>query len=183
MSAEIRPFRVDVPQSALDDLRERLARTRWPDTPPDMGWDFGVPIEYLRGLAEYWRTGYDWRAAEARLNEYPQFTTTIDGHDVHFLHVRSPEPNALPLLLTHGWGGSIVEFLDLIGPLTAPRAHGGDAADAFHVIVPSPPGFGLSGPTRETGWNVARVAQAWAELMRRLGYERYVAHGATAARW
>ena len=131
----------------------------------------------MRELADYWRTRYDWRAAEARLNAFPQFTTAIDGHNVHFLHVRSPEPNALPLILTHGWGGSIVEFLEMIGPLTDPGAHGGDPADAFHVVVPSPPGFGFSGPTRETGWSVARVARAWAELMRRLGYDRYVAHG------
>ncbi len=131
----------------------------------------------MRELTEYWRNEYDWRAQEARLNDFPQFTTEIDGHGIHFLHVRSPEPEALPLVLTHGWAGSIVEFLDLIGPLTDPRSHGGDPADAFHVVVPSPPGFGLSGPTRETGWTVARVARALAELMRRLGYDRYVAHG------
>jgi epoxide hydrolase len=173
----IRPFRLDVPQADLDDLHERLARTRWPAEPPGLGWSHGIPVGYLRELAEYWRTDYDWRAQEARLNRFPQFTTTLDGHDVHFLHVRSPEPDALPLILTHGWPGSIVEFLELIGPLSDPRAHGADPADAFHLVVPTPPGFGLSGPTREAGWTVARVAAAWAELMARLGYERYVAHG------
>jgi epoxide hydrolase len=173
----IRPFRLEVPQADLDDLRARLARTRWPDQPAGVGWSHGIPVEYLRELAEYWRTGFDWRAQEARLNQFPQFTTTLDGHNVHFLHVRSPEPDALPLILTHGWPSSVVEFLDLIGPLSDPRGHGGDPADAFHLVVPSIPGFGLSGPTRETGWTVKRVAAAWAELMRRLGYDRYVAHG------
>ena len=176
-TAESRPFRIDIPQAELDDLHDRLLRTRWPDEPPGVGWSHGIPVGYLRELADYWLTSYDWRAAEARLNEFPQFTTEIDGQNVHFLHVRSPEPDALPLILTHGWPGSIVEFLELIGPLTDPRAHGADSADAFHVVVPSVPGFGLSGPTRETGWTVARVARAWAELMRRLGYDRYVAHG------
>ena len=174
---QIRPFRVDLPQAELDDLARRLELTRWPDEPPGVGWSNGAPLGYLRELAEYWRTGYDWRAAEARLNAFPQFTTGIDGHDIHFLHVRSPEPDALPLLLTHGWPGSVVEFLEVVGPLTDPGANGGDPADAFDVVVPSIPGFGLSGPTRETGWTVARVAEAWAELMRRLGYDRYVAHG------
>lgn len=176
-NAGIRPFRIDVPQEDLDDLRERLARTRWPEEPTGIGWSYGIPAGYLRKLAEYWRDGYDWRAAEARLNEIPQFATGIDGQDIHFLHVRSPEPDALPLILTHGWPSSVVEFLGLIGPLTDPRAHGGDPSDAFHVVVPSIPGFGLSGPTRETGWTVKRVARAWAELMRRLGYDRYAAHG------
>jgi pimeloyl-ACP methyl ester carboxylesterase len=173
----IRPFRLAVPQADLDDLARRLERTRWPDEPPGVGWSYGIPVGYLRELAEYWRSGYDWRSQEARLNQLPQFRTELDGHDVHFVHVRSPEPDALPLVLTHGWPGSIVEFLELIGPLTDPRGHGADPADAFHLVVPSPPGFGLSGPTRETGWTVARVARAWAELMRRLGYDRYVAHG------
>jgi pimeloyl-ACP methyl ester carboxylesterase len=174
---EIRPFRIDVPQADLDDLRDRLARTRWPDELPRVGWDYGIPLAYLRELAEYWRTRYDWRAAEKRLNEFPQFTTTIDGATVHFLHVRSPEPDALPLVVTHGWPGSIVEFQEIIGPLTDPRAHGGHPADAFHLVVPSIPGYGFSGPTGETGWNVRRVATAWAELMRRLGYHRYGAQG------
>ena len=175
--AEISPFRIDVPQSDLDDLRDRLARTRWPDELPNAGWSRGVPVGYLRELAEYWRTTYDWRRHEARLNELPQFTTAVDGANVHFLHVRSPEPAALPLVLTHGWPGSVVEFLEVIGPLSDPCAHGGDPADAFHLVIPSIPGYGFSGPTREAGWTTDRVARAWAELMRRLGYERYGAQG------
>ncbi|CCH31750.1 epoxide hydrolase family protein [Actinosynnema sp. NPDC047251] len=177
MTDEITPFRIGVPQRDLDDLRDRLAATRWPAPLPGDGWDTGVPTAWLRDLAEYWRTGYDWRAAEAELNRHPQFTTVIDGQRVHFLHVRSPEPDAFPLVLTHGWPGSVVEFLDLIGPLTDPRAHGGDPAHAFHVVIPSLPGFGFSGPTADGGWDVERIARAWAELMRRLGYERYGAHG------
>jgi epoxide hydrolase len=175
--AEIRSFRIDVPQADLDDLADRLVRTRLPDELPGVGWDYGTPLGYVQELAEYWRTGYDWREWEAKLNSFPQFTTTIDAQNIHFLHVRSPEPDALPLILTHGWPGSIVEFLDTIGPLTDPRAHGGDPADAFHVVAPSLPGFGFSGPTREAGWTEQRVAEAWAELMRRLGYERYGAQG------
>jgi epoxide hydrolase len=175
--AAIQPFRIAIPQADLDDLHERLARTRWPDELPEVGWSRGVPLSYLQRLAEYWRSTYDWRAWEAKLNAYPQFTTTIDGQRIHFLHVRSPEPDATPLIITHGWPGSVVEFLDVIGPLTNPRAHGGDPADAFHLVIPSLPGFGFSGPTRETGWNTTRVAGAWAELMRRLGYERYGAQG------
>jgi epoxide hydrolase len=147
---------------------------------PGVGWDYGVPIGYVKELAEYWRDGYDWRAAEARLNGFPQFTTEIDGQNVHFLHVRSPEPDALPLILTHGWPGSVAEFLDVIGPLADPRAHGGDPSDAFHVVAPSIPGFGFSGATREAGWGIRRVARAWAELMRRLGYDRYGAQGGDA---
>ena len=142
----IRRFRIDIPQADLDDLRDRLHRTRWPDELPDSGWTRGVPLGYLKELAAYWADGYDWRKHEARLNELPQFTTTIDGANIHFLHVRSPEPDALPLILTHGWPGSIVEFLSVIGPLTDPAAHGGDPADAFHLIIPSLPGYGLSGP-------------------------------------
>jgi epoxide hydrolase len=175
--AEIRPFRVDVPQADLDDLRDRLARTRWPDELPDAGWSRGVPLGYLQELAAYWRDGYDWRKHEADLNRHPQFTTTIDGTGVHFLHVRSPEPDALPLLVTHGYPSSVVEFLRVIGPLTDPRAHGGDPADAFHVVAPSVPGFGFSTPVRQPGWEVARTAGAFAELMARLGYQRYGAHG------
>ncbi|MFB4318102.1 epoxide hydrolase family protein [Actinomadura sp. 21ATH] len=176
-STEISPFRIDIPQPALDDLRDRLARTRWPDELPGVGWSYGIPVAYVRRLAEYWRDGYDWREHEAALNAYPQFTTEIDGQNVHFLHVRSPEPGALPLIVTHGWPGSVVEFMKIIGPLTDPRAHGGDPADAFHVVAPSIPGFGFSGPTRDTGWDPHRVARAWAELMSRLGYERYGAQG------
>ena len=176
-SPDLQPFRIDIPQADLDDLRERLARTRWPDELPGIGWHQGVPVEYLKELAEYWRTSYDWRAHEARLNELPQFTTTIDGQNIHFLHVRSPEPDALPLVITHGWPGSVVEFLKIIGPLTDPRAHGGDPGDAFHLVIPAIPGFGFSGPTTQPGWTTARIAKAWAELMDRLGYQRYGAQG------
>jgi len=175
--SEIRPFRIEVSEADLDDLRERLARTRWPEELPGAGWDDGVPLAYLKELAEYWRTAYDWREHEARLNELAQFTTTIDGQEVHFLHVRSPERDALPLIITHGWPGSIVEFTEIVGPLTDPRAHGGDPADAFDVVAPSIPGFGFSGRPRETGWNLDRITAAFAELMDRLGYERYGAHG------
>src|SRR5919202_732641 len=173
----VHPFQVSIPQADLDDLQERLARTRWPDELPGAGWSYGVPLEYVKELAAYWRTGYDWRAREAMLNAHPQFTTTIDGQNIHFLHVHSAEPGALPLILTHGWPGSIVEFLDVIGPLTDPRADGGDPSDAFHAVIPSIPGFGFSGPTREVGWDTRRIARAWAEIMSRLGYERYGAQG------
>ncbi|MFF5979025.1 epoxide hydrolase family protein [Streptomyces olindensis] len=173
----VRPFRLDIPRRDLDDLHDRLDRTRWPDGLPGAGWAYGVPTAYLRELVRYWRHDYDWRAAEARLNEWPQFTTTIDGATVHFAHIRSPEPDATPLMITHGWPGSIVEFLDVVGPLTDPAAHGGDPADAFHVVLPSIPGFGLSGPTTDSGWEAGRIADAWAELMRRLGYERFGAQG------
>ena len=173
----IHPFRIDFPESDLDDLRHRLDRTRWPDALPGVGWAYGIPRDHLEELVRYWRHAYDWRAAEARLNQWPQFTTEIDGTRVHFAHVRSPEPDATPLIITHGWPGSIVEFTDVVGPLTDPRAHGGDPADAFHLVIPSIPGFGLSGPTRETGWEFKRVAAAFAELMERLGYHRYGAQG------
>jgi epoxide hydrolase len=176
-ASEIRPFRIKTPQADLDDLRDRLARTRWPSELPGVGWSRAVPLEYLRELAEYWRTSYDWREHEARLNELPQFATGIDGAEVHFLHVRSAEPNALPLIITHGWPGSVVEFLDIIEALTDPRSHGADPADAFHLVIPSIPGFGLSGPTGDPGWTQRRVARAFAELMNRLGYDRYGAQG------
>jgi epoxide hydrolase len=170
---EIRPFRIAVPQEDLDDVTARLERTRWPDELPGAEWNYGVPLDYVRGLAEHWRTSFDWPKVEAALNEFPQFMTTIDGHDVHFLHVRSPEPNAFPMIATHGWPGTFVEFVDVIGPLTDPRSHGGDPADAFDLVIPSISGFGFSGPTREAGWDRFRVARAWVELMRRLGYDRY----------
>jgi pimeloyl-ACP methyl ester carboxylesterase len=173
----IQPFRLDVPQSALDDLKSRLSRTRWPDELPGTGADYGAELSFVAETAQYWRTAFDWRAQEAKINTVPQFTTTIDGHAIHFFHARSPEPGALPIILTHGWPSSSAEFLELVGPLTDPRRHGGDAADAFDVVIPSIPGFGLSGPTREPGWNSARIAKAWSELMRRLGYERYGSHG------
>ncbi|WP_283134498.1 epoxide hydrolase family protein [Rhizohabitans arisaemae] len=174
---EIHPFRIDIPPADLDDLRNRLARTRWPDELDGVAWSYGVPVSYARKLAEYWGTDYDWRRHEAELNRFPQFTTEIDRQNIHFLHVRSPEPDALPLIVTHGWPGSVVEFMKIIGPLTDPRSHGGDPGDAFHVVAPSIPGFGFSGPTAETGWDMPRVARAWAELMDRLGYERYGAQG------
>jgi epoxide hydrolase len=175
--AQIRPFRIEIPQADLDDLLGRLARTRWPDQLEGTGWDYGIPLGYLRDLAEYWRTAYDWRVHERQLNDFPQFTTTIRGQRVHFMHVRSAEPDAVPLIMTHGWPGSIVEFTKVIGPLTDPRAHGGDPADAFHLVIPSIPGYGFSGPTHEPGWNLQRIALAWDELMMRLGYSRYGAQG------
>jgi pimeloyl-ACP methyl ester carboxylesterase len=176
-AGRIRPYRVSVPQADVDDLRERLARTRWTRDLPGTGWERGVPAGYLRELAAYWATEFDWRAQEAALNVFPQFITTIDGTDLHFLHVRSVERDATPLLLLHGWPGSIVEFLDVIGPLTDPAAHGGDPADAFHLVIPSLPGYGFSGPLTETGWTDGRSAAALAELMDRLGYDRYGVQG------
>ncbi|MEJ2858222.1 MULTISPECIES: epoxide hydrolase family protein [unclassified Saccharothrix] len=173
----MQPFMIDIPQADLDDLRDRIARTRWTTDLPGVGWSRGVPASYLKDLAEYWRDEYDWRVHEHELNKYPQFTTEIDGQNVHFLHVRSSEPDALPLVLTHGWPGSIVEFLHVIGPLTDPAAHGGDPADAFHLVIPSIPGSGFSGPTTEPGWDTNRVTRAFAELMDRLGYDRYGAQG------
>ena len=176
-ASEIRPFQIAIPQPDLDDLRARLARTRWPDELPGVGWSRGVPLGDLKELAAYWADGFDWRAQEARLNRYSQYTATIDGQPIHFLHVRSPEADALPLLVTHGYPSSVAEFLEVIGPLTDPRAHGGDPADAFHVVAPSLPGFGFSTPLRAAGWESGRTARAWVELMGRLGYARYGAHG------
>ncbi|MGW2306601.1 epoxide hydrolase family protein [Actinomadura luteofluorescens] len=175
---DIRPFTIDISQDRIDDLNARLAAVRWPDELPGVGWDHGVPVTYLQGLAEYWRTGYDWRAHEAALNELPHHVTEIQGQRVHFLHVRSPEPDALPLVLVHGWPATFTEFLDVIKPLTDPRASGGDPADAFHLVVPSLPGFAFSGPTRRPGdGDTARYAEVVAALMDRLGYGRYGAHG------
>ncbi len=178
--ATIRPFRIRLPQADLGDLRERLARTRWPDELPGVGWAYGVPLGYLKQLAAYWVDGHDWRTHEANLNQFPQFTTAIDGQPIHFLHVRSPQPQVLPLVVTHGWPGSVVEFVNVIGPLTDPAAHGGDPADAFHLVIPSLPGYGLSGPTRQAGWTTNRVAGAWTELLAGLGYRR---HGAQGGDW
>ncbi len=175
--ADIQPFRVDIAQADLDDLDERLARVRWPDEPPGAEWSYGVPLGYVRELVDHWRTAYDWRAQEACINEHPQFTTTIDGQCVHFLHVRSPVPGALPLLCTHGWPMSVIEYLDVVGPLTDPGAHGGDPADAFDLVIPSLPGVAFSGPTHDRGWGTHRTARAWVELMSRLGYDRYGVHG------
>jgi len=177
---EIKPFRIDVPQSELDDLAARLAAARWPGEVAGAGTDYGMPLGVVKRLAESWRTGYDWRAHEAKLNEIPQYTTTIDGQNIHFLHVRSTEPNALPLLLLHGWPGSVLEFARMIGPLTDPAAHGGDPAQAFHVVVPSLPGYGFSGPTTEPGWDSARMARAFASLMSLLGYSRWGVTGGDA---
>ncbi|TAK68450.1 MAG: epoxide hydrolase [Actinomycetota bacterium] len=179
----IEPFRLEVPEAELAELRARIAATRWPDEIPGVGWRYGVPGAYLRELADYWRDGYDWRRFESRLNELGQHTTTIDGARVHFLHHRSPEPDALPLILTHGWPGSVVEFLDVVEPLRDPRAHGGDPRDAFHLVIPSIPGYGLSGPTHEIGWDVRRIAAAWAVLMQRLGYPAYGAQGGDWGSW
>jgi pimeloyl-ACP methyl ester carboxylesterase len=173
----VTPFRIDVPDADLDDLRERLRRTRWPEKEPVGDWSQGVPLAYLRELCRYWADDYDWRATEARLNGLPQFRTEIDGLGIHLLHVRSPHPGAVPLVITHGWPGSVVEFLDVIGPLTDPPAHGGAAADAFHVVCPSLPGYGFSDKPARPGWGVERIAAAWARLMRRLGYDRYGAQG------
>ncbi len=173
----MRPFNIEIPQSALDDLNRRIATTRWPTEIPGVGWSRGVPLGYLQSLAEYWRTNYDWRAAEQQLNRFPQYITEIDGVDVHFLHVRSPEPDAAPLIITHGWPGAVAEFTDVIGPLTDPASYGGDRRDAFHLVIPSLPGSGFSGAPSEPGWDVRRVAKAWAELMSRLGYDRYFAQG------
>ena len=166
----ITPFRIQIPESDLLDLKERLARTRWPDDLEDNHWEYGTPLSYLKKLSTYWKDSYDWRKYEAMLNEFPQFMTTIDGQNIHFLHVRSPEPDALPLIITHGWPGSIVEFMHMIEPLTNPGKYGGNPSDAFHLVIPSLPGFGFSGHTTERGWNIERVAKAWDELMRRLGY-------------
>lgn len=173
----MQPFRVHVAQGEVDDLKRRISATRWPTEPSGVGWDRGIPVDYLRELADYWLEDYDWRAAEEGINRFPQYTTEIDGATVHFLHVRSAESDATPMLLTHGWPGSVVEFLDVIGPLTDPKAHGGDAADAYHLVIPSLPGYGFSGPTAEPGWGNVRTAQAFAELMNRLGYSRYVVQG------
>lgn len=173
----MRPFRVEIPAADLDDLNRRLAATRWPGELAGVGWQRGVPLGYLKELAQYWRESFDWRAAEAWMNTFPQFLTEIDGTTVHFVHVRSEHPGATPVILTHGWPGSPLEFLHLVERLTDPVRHGGDAADAFHVVIPTIPGFGFSGPTPDTGWDVARVARAFARLMADLGYERYVAQG------
>lgn len=177
MAAQIERFVADVTEADLEDLRDRLRRTRWPDAATVPDWSQGVPLDYLQELCRYWAEDYDWRARRARLAALPEFVTEIDDVAIHFVHVRSPEPNALPLILTHGWPGSFLEFVEVIGPLTDPAMHGGDAADAFHVVVPSLPGYGWSGRPRNTGWGIERIANTWAELMRRLGYDRYAAQG------
>jgi len=176
-SEEIRPYRITIPEADLADLRDRLDRVRWAPEPAGGDTGYGVPVARVRELVEHWRHRYDWRVWESRLNAHPQYTTTIDGTGVHFLHVRSPEPDALPLVLSHGWPGSVAEYLAVIGPLSDPRRHGLDPSIAFDLVVPSLPGFGFSGPTADTGWGPRRIAGAWAVLMRRLGYDRYGAAG------
>ncbi len=173
----VAPFRIEVAEAELADLRRRLRQSRWPEAEPVSDWSQGVPLAYLQDLCGYWADGYDWRPTEARLNALPQFQTVIGGVSLVFAHVRSPHPGALPLIMTHGWPGSVVEFLKVIGPLSDPAAHGGDAADAFHVVCPSLPGYGFGGKPDRTGWGVERIAGAWAELMARLGYRRYGAAG------
>jgi epoxide hydrolase len=174
---ELLPFRIEVPDADLIDLKSRLAATRWPDQLPSEPWARGVPVEYLKELAAYWADGFDWRAQEAELNSYPQFRTQIDRQTVHFLHVESPEAHARPLILLHGWPGSVVEFLDVIGPLSNPRTHGLDPAQAFHLVIPSLVGFGFSTPLSDSGWTISRMAAAFTELMAELGYDRYCVQG------
>ena len=173
----IRPFTIETPEEQLTELRRRIAATRWPSGELVEDRSQGVQLATMRALADYWTTEHNWRACEARLNALPQFTTEIDGVDIHFIHVRSPHEDALPLIMTHGWPGSVIELLETVGPLTDPTAHGGQARDAFHLVLPSLPGYGFSGEPTELGWDAARTARAWAELMRRLGYTRYVAQG------
>ena len=173
----VHPFRVDVPEEALDDLRRRIAATLWPSKELVEDRSQGVQLATMQELARYWQTDYDWRKAEEKLNALPQFTTEIDGVDIHFIHVRSQHENALPLIMTHGWPGSVIEMLETVGPLTDPTAHGGQAEDAFHLVLPSLPGYGFSSEPAELGWDAARTGRAWAELMHRLGYTRYVAQG------
>ena len=177
MTAAVQPFRIAIPEADLDDLRARLARTRLPEKETPDDWSQGIPLSYVRELIAYWKNGYDWRICEARLNALPQFTTRIDGLGIHFLHIRSPHANAQPLVLTHGWPGSIIEFMKVIGPLTDPVAHGGEARDAFHLVCPTLPGFGFSDKPIQPGWSIEHIANAWAQLMARLGYTRYFAQG------
>ena len=180
---EIRPFRVNMPDEAIADLQQRIAATRWPTTELVADRSQGVQLATIQELARYWAAEYDWRKCEARLNALAQFTTEIDGVDIHFIHVKSQHENALPLIITHGWPGSVIELLGVIGPLTDPTAHGGSAEDAFHLVVPSLPGYGFSAAPAEVGWDPGRIAQAWAELMHRLGYTRYVAQGGDQGAW
>lgn len=173
----VRPFTVTIPDAEIEDLKQRLARTRWPNPETVADWSQGVRLDHAKSLIDYWAREYDWRRFESGLNRFPQFLTTIDGLDIHFIHVKSKHPNAMPLILTHGWPGSIVEFLKVIGPLTDPVAFGGNVDDAFDVVIPSLPGFGFSQKPAETGWTVARIAAAWVELMKRLGYTKWAAQG------
>jgi pimeloyl-ACP methyl ester carboxylesterase len=173
----IRPFTIETPQADLDELRARIHSTRWPEKEPVADYSEGVQLATMQKLADYWATDYDWRKVEARLKDLPQFITEIDGLDIHFIHIRSKHENALPVIITHGWPGSIIEQLKIVDPLVNPTAHGGKESDAFHVVIPSMPGYGFSGKPTETGWDQARIGRAWAELMKRLGYTRYVAQG------
>jgi len=177
MNDAIRDFTVDIPKTALDDLEIRLRHVRWPDPEPVDDWSQGIPLDYVKTVTDYWRSEYEWRHCQESLNLFPHHITEIDGVDIHFMHIRSSEEHARPLIMTHGWPGSIVEFLDVIGPLTDPVAHGGDVKDAYHLVIPSLPGYGFSGKPEETGWGAERIAQAWDVLMRRLGYDRYFAQG------
>jgi pimeloyl-ACP methyl ester carboxylesterase len=173
----IEPFRIDISDDELTDLQRRLRATRWPDPETPNDWSQGIPLAYVQEVCRYWAEAYDWRGTETRLNQLDQFRTQLDGLGIHLLHIRSPHDHALPLVMTHGWPGSIVEFLKVIGPLTDPTTHGGEAADAFHLVCPTLPGYGFSDKPTEPGWNIERIARAWSQLMRRLGYERYVAQG------
>ena len=175
--SDITPFKIDVAEDDLRDLRDRLQRTRWPDRETVDDWSQGIPLAFVQDLCQYWADGYDWRKSEARLNDFPQFRTEVDGLGIHFIHVRSPHDDALPVVITHGWPGSVVEFHKVIAPLTDPTAHGGKAEDAFHVVCPSLPGYGFSDKPSATGWGTERIADAWAALMARLGYDRYGAQG------
>ena len=177
MTDAIRPFEIEIDDSALEDLRQRLAMTRWPEAETCDNWDQGIPLDYTRELAQYWAEDYDWRRCERALNAWPNYITEIDGIDIHFIHRRSSNPDALPMIISHGWPGSVIEFSKVIDALAEPQLHGGDAADAFHVVAPSLPGFGFSGKPTSTGTDVARIGQMWGKLMTRLGYDRYVAQG------
>ena len=175
--SKVKKFRIRVPKSALTDLKRRLANTRWPERETVAGWSQGIPLAYMRELVEYWRTDYDWNRCQDELNSLPQFVTEIDGLDIHFLHIKSPHKNAMPMVMTHGWPGSILEFMKVIGPLTDPESYGGKGEDAFHVVIPTLPGFGFSAKPDAPGWGIGRIGRAWGELMARLGYKRYVAQG------
>ena len=177
MRTTIEPFHLSVPEAELEDLRERLTRTRWPERETVDDWSQGAPLAKVRALCDHWLQGYDWRRCEAKLNGLGQYKTVIDGLGIHFLHIRSPEPDALPMIMTHGWPGSVIEFMKVIGPLTDPVAHGGKAEDAFHLVLPSLPGYGFSDKPSGPGWKIERIAAAWVELMQRLGYNRFVAQG------
>ena len=175
--SQLTPYRIEIPEQQIEDLRRRLSAARWPEAETPDDWSQGIPLAYMQELCAYWSEKYDWRRCEAQLNAFPQFVTDLDGLDIHFLHVRSPHEGALPLIITHGWPGSVIEFAKVIGPLSDPTSYGGSASDAFHVVCPTLPGFGFSGKATRPGWGVERIGRAWGELMARLGYGRYVAQG------